>query len=226
MFEFIKELFVEPESKIKATERSHYSEQGFVLLSHLIPSKTVTRARDAMRDAVREDGSPSRHVYLHDAMVLDCFTRSLCATAGDLAGFRSRPHRPRSVLSITVFPTTSPWQWPHPHLDHASETDAHRTFPLPYGIGCLIYLNDIPPNSGGTVVWPGSHRKLEAMVREHPQDYEYLYKLNREISGLDFGTPVQITASAGDVLFYHPLCAHGGSSNVGTAPRFALNHKW
>jgi hypothetical protein len=213
-------------SRITPTDEINFREQGFVLLAGLIPPPTVIRARDAMGIAVSNNASPSRHVVLKDAAVLDCFTQPLRSAAGTLGKFPYRPLKPRSVYTITVFPTSPPWQSPPAHIDHSNPEDAHRTFPLPYRVGCLIYLNDVPAESGATVVWPGSHRILEAIAREHPQDYEYLHRLNQGISSLDLGSPAQITAAAGDVLFYHPLCAHSGSPNTGTAPRFALNHKW
>jgi len=37
---------------------------------------------------------------------------------------------------------------------------------------------------------------------------------------------VETTPGAGDVLFYHYLCAHAGSQNTSTQPRLALNMKW
>jgi len=38
--------------------------------------------------------------------------------------------------------------------------------------------------------------------------------------------PVELTPRRGDVLFYHYLCAHAGSMNTSSRPRFALNMKW
>ena len=90
----------------------------------------------------------------------------------------------------------------------------------------MIYLTDVQPHGGGTVVWPGSHRRLETLASSHPQRYKYLATLYRDISTLDLGSPREINARAGDVLYYHYLCAHSGSTNTGPGPRLALNHKW
>jgi len=130
------------------------------------------------------------------------------------------------AYAISVLPTANVWEWPNPHIDHAIEKDAYKTFPRPFRIGCLIYLNDIPRHAGGTVVWPGSHRQLAALAAASPRRYEFLASLNRDIQKVPLREPLEIIAAAGDVLFYDYLCAHAGSANVGTEPRLALNHKW
>jgi ectoine hydroxylase-related dioxygenase (phytanoyl-CoA dioxygenase family) len=90
----------------------------------------------------------------------------------------------------------------------------------------LIYLTPISQHAGGTVVWPGSHRQLESIARSRPEDFEFLYALNEEIAKVPLRNPVEILTEAGDVLFYHYLCAHAGSTNTGDTVRLALNHKW
>lgn len=75
-------------------------------------------------------------------------------------------------------------------------------------------------------MWPGSHRRLWELAAANPERYKYLAALNRDIPQLDLGSPREITARTGDALFYNYLCAHAGSTNSGTEPRLALNHKW
>jgi ectoine hydroxylase-related dioxygenase (phytanoyl-CoA dioxygenase family) len=90
----------------------------------------------------------------------------------------------------------------------------------------MTFLNDVALHGGGTVVWPGSHRRLEALARSNPQRYELMWTLNQSLKELDLGRPVELTPRRGDVLFYHYLCAHAGSMNTGPRPRLALNMKW
>jgi ectoine hydroxylase-related dioxygenase (phytanoyl-CoA dioxygenase family) len=130
------------------------------------------------------------------------------------------------TYTIAVFPTSAPWEWPKPHIDHALKEDAHQTFPPPFRVACLIYLNDVPSHSGGTVVWPGSHRRLESLAAARPKDYLFMWALDRDIPTAELPTPVELTPRAGDVLFYQYLCAHAGSLNTGLEPRLALSHKW
>src|SRR5262249_4820131 len=202
-----------------------YSDEGFLLLPDAIDAETVERARQLLEQKVANASENPYHAFVTDSVVSACFNKKVCDAAAQLVKVRSfRP--PRTVYTVTVFPTSSVWEWPSPHIDHAREEDAHRTFPPPFRVACLVYLTDVPPHSGGTIVWPGSHRRLEEQARSNLDVYKYLAALNRDISKMDLGQPEEITAEAGDVLFYQYLCAHSGSINCGATPRFALNHKW
>lgn len=203
-----------------------YEEQGFLLVSGLVRSEIAERAHQALLACISNAKSGARLEHVQDPLVLACFGREVCSAAGRLNRSRRSLKPPTIVYAISVPVTAAPWQWPAPHIDHALEADAFKTFPAPFQIGCLIYLNDVRPHTGGTVVWPGSHLQLEALATAHPKKYELLSALNRDIETLTLRSPVEITAAPGDVLFYHRLCAHSGSTNAGTEPRQALNHKW
>ena len=203
-----------------------YEEQGFLLVSGLIQRETVERAHGRLLARLRKTDSASHHEFIQDPLVLACFSRKLCSAARQLARARAALRPPTIAYAISVLPTGTVWEWPAPHIDHAIERDGHKTFPPPFRIGCLIYLNDIPRHAGATVVWPGSHHQLAGLAAASPKQYELLASLNRDIQKLPLREPLEITAAAGDVLFYDYLCAHAGSANEGTKPRLALNHKW
>ena len=197
-----------------------------MLVSDLITPKIVERAHRALIAQINDPSSHSHHEFVNDPTVLACFGKEVCSAAAAIAGARTRFAPPKTTYTITVFPNPDPWHWPAPHIDHALKEDAHLIFPPPFLVGCLIYVNSVPVHSGGTVVWPGSHRQLEALASAHPHEYKYMWELNRDITQANLAAPIEITALAGDVLFYHYLCAHSGSTNTGAEPRFALNHKW
>jgi ectoine hydroxylase-related dioxygenase (phytanoyl-CoA dioxygenase family) len=203
-----------------------YSEQGFLLVSDLIKPKIVERAHRALIAQINDPSSHSHHEFVNDPTVLACFGKEVCSAAAAIAGARTRFAPPKTTYTITVFPNPDPWHWPAPHIDHALKEDAHLIFPPPFLVGCLIYVNSVAVRSGGTVVWPGSHRQLEVLASAHPHEYKYMWELNRDITQAALAAPMELTARAGDVLFYHYLCAHSGSTNTGGEPRFALNHKW
>jgi hypothetical protein len=220
------ELFSRKSPRLPAAEFKRYADEGFLLVSGLIPPDVVRRARETMSARTANLSAGSHHAFVQDTSILGCFSEDVCSVAAELAGSSRTFAAPATAYTISVMPQSGPWQWPDPHVDHALERDAHRTFPPPFAVGCLIYLTPISSHGGGTVVWPGSHRELEAVALSHPKDYEFLYALNRDISKVRLASPVEILAEAGDVLFYHYLCVHAGSANVGSAVRIALNHKW
>ena len=211
---------------LAAEQIQSYINDGFLLLVDLIDRKTVEDARRTLLEHIGQRHENSLHAFARDPAISACFNKNICSAATELAGARKRFAPPSTVYTITVFPTSEIWKWPMAHIDHSREEDAHRTFPAPFSVGCLIYLSDIQPHSGGTIVWPGSHRRLEELAAANPERYNYLAPLNRDIPQFDLGRPKEITSRAGGALFYHYLCAHSGSSNSGTEPRVALNHKW
>ena len=202
-----------------------FEQSGFLLVSGLIEPDVAQRAYDRVIRRT-QPGKAAQHQFVLDRQVRSCFTRELCSAAQHLAGSGVHVRRPLMTSAITVFPNHAGWRLPMPHIDHALEKDAHKTFPPAFHIGCLIYLNEVVPRSGATVVWPGSHVQIENLAARQRERYEYLAALNGDLGTLAFRDPVEISAKAGDVLFYHHLLAHAGSENTGTKPRIALNHKW
>src|SRR4051794_17947270 len=172
-------------------------------------------------------GVAAGHRSYEEPALLALYTPELCAAAAELAGEDPADFSPpRRAYAINIFPAGGEWRWPAPHIDHAIREHGHRTFPRAFRIACMIFLNDVPPHGGGTVVWPGSHRKLQSLARSDPERYELMWTLNQELCALDLEPPVELTPRRGDALFYHYLCAHAGSTNTSDRPRFALNMKW
>jgi len=141
----------------------------------------------------------------------------------------SRFFRWDCAYAINHFPHLDEWRWPTlssgAHLDHSTEEQHHKTLPPVFRIGSLVFLHNVERRGGGTVVWPGSHHKLEALARRNPGRYEYRCVLNADLAKMDLADPVELTPRQGDVLFLHNLCVHAQSMNVNNRPRFALNMK-
>jgi len=209
--------------------RTEFHSLGFVVTPGLISSAVIEEARDALSRRMaraHQAGDAALHSFRRDAAIRACFTKELRAFAAGLARVGRPLRKPLSVLTITVMPTARAWERPLPHIDHANKEDGHRTFPPAFRLGCIVYLSDVRSQSGATIVWPGSHARIEALAKSDPERYQYRWALNRDLTLLDLGDPAELRANAGDVLFYHHLLAHAGSMNTGAEPRFALNHKW
>jgi len=216
-------------------QRRFYDEQGYVLISGLIPPEVAAAAETEMwallgisPGAPEEWASVARgHHAFESPGLVACYTPAFLAAAAELAGEDPATIRaPKRGYCINIFPRQEPWEWPRPHIDHAIKEHGHKTFPRAYRIATMTFLHDVAPHGGGTVVWPGSHRKIEALARSDPGRYELMWALGRELDRAGLPDPVELTPRAGDVLFYHYLCAHAGSMNTGDRPRFAMNAKW
>jgi len=211
-----------------------FHRDGYLLVSGLIPSPVASEAASALWRFL--DVSPhapetwtvlGSHPYpLRDERVSAVYTDEMLAAAAQLAGddvatFR----RPRATCAF-IRPVVPVWRSHPPHIDRTIAGLRYRTFPRSYRIGALTYLTDVRPHGGGTIVFPGSHLKLEAIAKSDPIRYRYLWALSIQLSRIDLGAPIELTPSCGDVLFHHHLCVHAATDNVGEVPRLALNQKW
>ncbi len=219
-------LFSRFRKHVSADQIHTYRSQGFVLVSGLIPEGILDQARDTLSAHIPSGQRGSLQQVLSDRALLRCVTKQLHRVAEDLESITLQPSSPSSLYTLAVGPEPGPWQWPSPHIDHSKIEDRFESLPPPFRIGCLIYLTDVLSQAGGTVVWPGSHSQLARLLQGDVNKYRLMSSLNAEIPNLELRTPVEITAKAGDSLFYNYLCAHSGSKNTGTIWRLALNHKW
>lgn len=221
---------------LSAAQRAQYDQDGFLLVSGITPGPICEAAEEAMWRTLPVDrndpstwpDSGAKHAPVSDPAVLAVYTPQMLQAAAELAGdedpalFTVKD----AVRAINVFPQSGPWKWPKPHIDHAIREHAHKTFPRAFKVATMTFLSDVPPHGAGTVVWPGSHRKIEALAKSDPSRYEMMWALNQDLSVAGVGEPVELTPLRGDVLFYHYLCAHAGSMNTSDRPRLALNMKW
>jgi len=223
------------QSPLSTAQVQQYREEGYLLVSGLIPKEIAVKAEAAMWDAigVSPDDPESwkavsrRHTNFPKAELTACYTLEFLAAAAQLAEDDPSIFKPpRSGYAINVFPTSGEWKWPGPHIDHAIKEHGHKTFPRAFRIATMTFLHDVTQHGGGTVVWPGSHKKLRALGESDPVKYEYMWVLNSDMRKVDIGQPVELTPKQGDVLFYQYLCCHAGSMNLSRRPRFAMNMKW
>jgi hypothetical protein len=220
---------------LTAEQQHSYDRDGYLLVPGLIPAETAVAAEAAMwrllgvspEEPESWAALPRGHGSFDSPELVACYTPAFLAAAAELAGDDPATVRPPcSAYTINIFPQAGPWTWPSPHIDHAIKEHGHHTFPSAFRVATMTFLNDVAPHGGGTVVWPGSHRRLERIARSDPERYELMWTLNQNLKELDLGAPVELTPRRGDILFYQYLCAHAGSPNTSDRPRFAMNMKW
>lgn len=212
-----------------------YLRDGYVHVSGLVPDEVAERAEAAMwrtlglnpnEPETWKDFKPG-HANYDDPDLCAVYTPQVISAAAQLGGGDPSSYRtPNRVLALNIFPQEGEWQPHGPHIDHSIKEHGHKTFPLPIRVASMLFLHDIEPHGGGTVVWPGSHLKIDALARSNPAYYESMWVLGREIRNVGLGEVVEIVPKRGDVVFYHILCAHSGSMNVSKRPRFGFNMKW
>ncbi len=224
-------------SFLTVSQITFYIEKGYLLLSGLIPDDLVAKSEQAMWNCMglsilKPDdwpGSFTGSAVYSNKDLIKVYTEDFLSVAwqlsqGDLEKSNFNP--PNAGFAINTFPSDEEWAPHGPHLDHAIQEHGHKTFPQPFRIASMTFLNDVSPHGGGTIIWPGSHKKLEALSRSDPDYYSLVWVLNEDLKKIDIGDFVELAPKAGDVLFYHPLCVHSGSTNSSSKPRLAMNMKW
>ena len=140
---------------------------------------------------------------------------------------------PDRTLALHIFPTDGqpddPASW-SPHFDSfvRDGTSGWRTHPRPMVLQMICYLTGTGAvGEGGTVVWPGSHKRMDELYMSDPARFSSLEALvPHTIEQCEGIEPVGLRPVAGDVLFYDLFCGHGSSSNTSNEPRLATNHKF
>ena len=232
---------------------AQYHRDGFLLASGLIAEDIARKGEDAMWDVMEMDrndseswnefSEESRASTLNSGFtpqsglfqyfgnehedLLACYTSEMMTAMSQLTGepiefFTS----PSGTLVQNVFPTEGEWQWRGAHFDGAVKDKQHKTFPGPFIINSLIYLNDIEKHGGGTVAWPGSHVPIRALAESDREKYEYMWQLKEDLHTVDIGEPVELEPKCGDILFFAHFCVHAASKNVRDTPRLALRSRW
>ena len=211
-----------------------YFQNGYLLVSGLIPDGISAKAEQAMWRSLDLDSNHPKGWegmgFVHnsnDPDLVACYTPELISAAAQLSGDDASTLRtPSRAHTLNAFPKSSEWYLPNPHIDHSIKKDGYKTFPRAFRIASMIYLGDVKKHGGGTFVWPRSHHNIRALAESDPEKYGYMWVLGGDIQKVDLGEPIEMTPNHGDVLFYHFLCAHSGSTNVNDRPRFAVHFKW
>jgi hypothetical protein len=183
---------------------------------------------DAKDPSTWQNAPPNE--FFDEPDLLACYTPELLIAAGQLAS--SDPHlfpvaRPHgNAFVIKLLPEPGPWKVRNIHLDGSGWSPPQHIYPRTWRAFGMVYLHDIEPHGGGTVVFPRSHRKFEALARSKPEMYKFVAQLQDDIPSIDLGDPVEVQPKAGDVLFIDSMAAHCKPMNTGSRPRFALNLKW
>ena len=115
-----------------------------------------------------------------------------------------RSNRVRGVYCIFPKPPNSESRLA-PHGDHTAAQ-----------LSAMVFVDTVPPHSGGFTIWPGSHymSHLYHTTVYGPLDPDLAEPYSKARDNvLREIAPVEFSGKAGDVVFWHPRLVHGGGVN-------------
>ncbi len=128
-----------------------------------------------------------------------------------MGGPVKKPYRNRGIYSVFPRDDDYPDTGLGPHMDqNICELMA------------VTYLQDVPPNSGGFTIYPGSAQRL------YPTSEQAHNWVATDASGVVMDdiktnvTPIEFTGKAGDVIFCHALTVHSAGIHNGDSIRVAV----
>ncbi len=231
---------------------SQFEEQGYLLLSGLIPAETVKKAEETMwklmgMDAADPDSwqrfqrPPLSGFYMEQLSngnrielfgvthpeVLACCTQDYRLVLRQLTRrYPDIPHcqskSPDGIWALNQFPVSASWKSPNPHLD--GDFRDLRLDPGSFRATSLTYLTGAPSHGGTTMIWPQGPQRIRDFRKKHPEFSNHVRDVRAMFPDMDLGEPMEVTAKPGDVLFFHHLLPHSGTINVSSSPRFAIRY--
>jgi hypothetical protein len=227
---------------ISTAQRKQFIEDGYVVVSGLIPDEVVTAARNVLWQAIDSDPNDpltwrpedSRKAYAYHQEMAICRTSAIEDAAEELVGpnflrgvgyspvLENKGENPifNGYIPVLNFPTPGPKEWTPPQAFHIDGLHTSTLWPQKLFLIVLTYLSDTVVYGGATTIRPGSHRQIFTYWIESGEAPTGDTALLPDIT---FRDPIPLPGRAGDVIFMHYLLAHAGSRNHSEQIRFALN---
>ena len=135
----------------------------------------------------------------------------------NLGAFHCQNSQAEAIWTLSVFPISNDWDYINGHVDGGFRPT--KVFPGSFRVSSLTYLDSGVAQGGGTLIWPGSHRKLLQEAMQDPDRYHLLTDFKNPQQRFGLGEPIELIPDRGDVLFFHYLLVHSGSLNTSNKPR-------
>lgn len=215
---------------LNLAQKQHLFEHGYVVIPGVVPRVMIDAALRAINASVGQgmdtDKMPIYRAqsYCPDVRNTPVITDLLMRTpAWQIAesAIGEGKLKPRSGGQIALrFPSTDdPPKDPKPHID--------GTYSPTNGVGegqianftalAGIYLSDVTqPLMGNFTVWPGTHWKYQAYLREHGAK-----RLVEGTPKIDLPPYAPVCGPAGSLVIAHYLLGHGISANTSPFVRYA-----
>jgi ectoine hydroxylase-related dioxygenase (phytanoyl-CoA dioxygenase family) len=204
--------------------------QGYVVLPGLVPrmrfEAALTAINASLGRGLRPEDVPRFRAtsfcpeLQKSKVILDLFRETpASAAAASLVGGDGLERVTTGQIALS-FPTEKDSRPPHPHLDglYTPDNGVPAGSVLSFTMLAGIVLSDVTtPDAGNLVVWPGSHRVLEACFRERGPK-----SLLEGMPDIGLGRPEPVLVRAGDVVLCHYQLAHAAGPNASPHVRYAV----
>lgn len=240
---------------IDDVQQRAFRDRGVVKLPGLIPRRTLAPAQEmvyaklAQAGALRQNAGniePAQLKQLRKACAnakafQNLLTPAVLSVAQELVADATRAMTPKMQLLYTP-PNAATWHVPHNiwHLD-----TPRLGSEAPPGVQVFAFLDDVPPQGGGTLVVAGSHRLLNdhgfvssksvkrrlgresffrSLMDAHAPDRECFLTRQGNVGGV----PVQVVelhGEAGDVYFADLRLLHTLAPNATPRPRLMVTQR-
>jgi len=197
---------------LNSEDHEHFINHGYVIVRNAVPPGILAAAVNALE---QNPGAHGRGLPEIEACTTERMLDAIEELFGDGYAFHRRPggydmprpHQPEE-----------PWPEPTAHVDDSYPT----MMPNGWAIGSFIFLTPVLSHGGAFIYFPGSYlRYREVMghcchcIKGAAQQPVYS------------GPYREYLAAAGDVLLFHHLMGHTGSTNVrNPATRHAILCRW
>ena len=201
---------------------AQFEEEGYLILSGLVPQETVTKAEEAMwhmmgMDADNPDSwehfkrpplsgfymekmAGGRRIELYGVTHLDvlaCCTPDYLTVLKQLASrYPEIPHcesqHPDSIWALNQFPVSAEWKSPSPHLDGGFRD--FRLDPGTFRATSLTYLTDVDSHGGTTVIWPEGPQRIREFRKKNPEFSNHVRDVGALFPEMDLGEPMEVVA--------------------------------
>ena len=224
------------EATLDQEQRRRFRQDGYLLLSGIVPRPLVDDALRAINASLGSEGMAKEQLPTYRART---FTPELIRSEPLLRLFHGSPLasvcqaalggpgklRPPTEAQIALrFPTlASGGGAAVPHIDGISAPGNGVPPGTLYHFTGLagVFLSDVPAaDRGNLTVWPGSHE----VVSRHLQSQGVDAIVDR-FPDLALGQPVPVLAQAGDAIIAHYQLAHGIAPNRGPHVRYATFYR-
>jgi hypothetical protein len=197
---------------LDSDDHEHFIRYGYLVIRQAVPADLTTAAVLAL------EAEPEDH---RDAMeaVAACTTEKMLDAIDELFGPGYTLQRRRGGSDMPrPYQPDEPWPDPVAHVDDSYPS----MMPNGWAVGSFIFLTDVQYHGGAFIYFPGSYMR-------------YREEMARNCGAIKGAAPLpefsghyeEYLAQAGDVLLFHHLTGHTGSTNVTDHnTRHAILNRW